>query len=179
MEPVLVSVLIVKRHQIKTVLLANYLQRGQGKCTLTKVPSPFHLREQTQNSLWTIRKVNDERHPFPHHQSGLGLQELQEEFVHGHTAVLFDAAEVLDSPSRRLTQEREGHDEFAGPPGVLRVVAGLVVLQGTVEDVLKSLDCLQVLDLHGVCTQRVIQMVRMKTPGDQDYDWGAIILKHL
>lgn len=143
------------------MLLANYLQRGLGKCTWTKVPSLFRSREQTQNSLWTIQKVNDERpdwwrRPFPHHQSGLGLQELQEEFVHGHTAVLFDAAEVLDGPSRRLTQEREGHDEFAGPPGVLRVVAGLVVLEGTVEDVLESLDCLQVFNLHGVCTQRVI-----------------------
>lgn len=77
--------------------------------------------------------------------------------MHGHAAVLFDAAEVLDGPSRRLTQQREGHDEFAGPPGVLWVVAGLVVLQGTVENVLESLDRLQVFNLHGVCTQRGIQ----------------------
>lgn len=42
--------------------------------------------------------------------SGLGLQQFEEQFVHGHTAVLFDAAEVLDSASGRLTEEREGHD---------------------------------------------------------------------
>lgn len=75
--------------------------------------------------------------------------------MHGHTAVLFNAAEMLDGPSRRLTQEREGHDEFAGPPGVLWVVAKLVVLQGAVENVLESLDRLQVFDLHGVYTWRV------------------------
>lgn len=62
--------------------------------------------------------------------------------MHGHTAVLFDAAEVLDRPRGRLTEERQGHDQFAGAPSVIRVVGGFVVLEGTVENVLESLDCL-------------------------------------
>lgn len=70
--------------------------------------------------------------------------------MHGHAAVLFDAAEVLDGPSRRLAEEGEGHDQLAGPPGVLRAAAGLVLLKGPVEDVLESLYRLRVLDLHGV-----------------------------
>lgn len=60
--------------------------------------------------------------------SGFGLEQFEEQFVHGHAAVLFDAAEVLDGTSGRLTEEREGHDQFAGPPRVLRVVGDLVVL---------------------------------------------------
>lgn len=48
--------------------------------------------------------------------------------MHGHAAVLFDAAEVLDGASGRLTEEREGHDQFAGAPRVLWVVGALVVL---------------------------------------------------
>lgn len=74
--------------------------------------------------------------------SGFGLQQFEEQFVHGHPAVLFDAAEVLDGTCGRLAEEREGHDQFAGPPGVLWVVGGLVVLQGPVKDVLESLNCL-------------------------------------
>lgn len=60
--------------------------------------------------------------------SGFGLQQFEEQFVHRHTAVLFDAAEVLDSTSSCLTEEREGHDQFAGPPRILWVVGDLVVL---------------------------------------------------
>lgn len=82
--------------------------------------------------------------------SGFGLQEFEEQFVHGHAAVLLDAAEVLDGAGGRLAEEGEGHDQFAGPAGVLRVVGGLVVLQGPVEDVLESLNRLRVLNLHGV-----------------------------
>lgn len=61
-------------------------------------------------------------------RSHFGLQELEEQFVHRHAAVLFDAAEVLDRTGSRLTEEREGHDQFAGPPGVLWVVGDFVVL---------------------------------------------------
>lgn len=60
--------------------------------------------------------------------SDFGLQQFEEQFVHRHPPVLFDAAEVLDSPRRRLTEKREGHDQLAGPPGVLGVVGGFVVL---------------------------------------------------
>lgn len=74
--------------------------------------------------------------------SGFGLQQFKEQFVHRHAAVLFDAAEVLHGSGGRLTQEGEGHDQFAGPPRVLWVVGGLVVLKGPVEDVLQSLNCL-------------------------------------
>lgn len=70
--------------------------------------------------------------------------------MHRHAAVLFDAAEVLYGTSSRLTEEREGHDEFAGPPRVLWMVGGLIVLEGPVKDVLESLNCLRVFNLHGV-----------------------------
>lgn len=82
--------------------------------------------------------------------SGFGLQQFKEQFVHGHAAVLLDAAEVLDGASGRLTEEGEVHDQFAGTPRVLRVVGGLVILEGPVKDVLESLNCRRVLDLHGV-----------------------------
>lgn len=62
--------------------------------------------------------------------------------MHRDAAVLFDAAEVLHGTSSCLTEEREGHDQFAGPPRVFWVVGGFVVLQGPVEDVLESLNCL-------------------------------------
>lgn len=74
--------------------------------------------------------------------------------MHGHPSVLFDAAEVLDGTGGRLTQEREGHDQFAGPARVVWVVGGLVVLQRPMQDVLEPLHRLQVLDLHGVCEER-------------------------
>lgn len=61
-------------------------------------------------------------------RSGFGLQEFEEQFVHRHAAVLLDAAEVLDGSSSCLTQKREGHDQFAGPPRVAGVAGGLVVL---------------------------------------------------
>ena len=82
--------------------------------------------------------------------SGFGLQQFEEQFVHRHAAILFDAAEVLDGTGGRLTEEGQGHDQFAGAARVLWVVAALVVLEGPVEDVLESLNCLWVLDLHGV-----------------------------
>lgn len=82
--------------------------------------------------------------------SGLGLQQFKEQFVHRHTAVLFDAAEVLDGTRCRLTQERESHDEFAGTPWVLWMLGGLVILEGSMEDILESLYCLGILNVHGV-----------------------------
>lgn len=85
--------------------------------------------------------------------SGFGLQQFEEQFVHGHPSVLFDAAEVLDGPRRRLTEKREGHDQLAGPPEVLGVAGGFVVLQGPVKNILESLNSLCILNLHGVCTE--------------------------
>lgn len=91
--------------------------------------------------------------PPPMRGSGFGLQQFEEQFVHGHPSVLFDAAEVLDGPRRRLTEKREGHDQLAGPPGVLGVAGGFVVLQGPVKNILESLDSLGILNLHGICTE--------------------------
>lgn len=85
--------------------------------------------------------------------SGFSFQQFQEQFVHGHPSVLLDAAEVLDGPRRRLTEKREGHDQLAGPPGVLGVAGALIVLQGPVKNILESLNGLCVLDLHGVCAE--------------------------
>lgn len=82
--------------------------------------------------------------------SGFGLQQFEKKFVHRHTAVLFDTAEVLDSPCGCLTEEREGHDQFASPPWILWVVGDLIVLKGSMEDILESLHCFCVLNLHGV-----------------------------
>ncbi|TNN61597.1 hypothetical protein EYF80_028209 [Liparis tanakae] len=90
-----------------------------------------------------------------------GCGGFEEQFVHGHAAVLLDAAEVLHGASRRLAEEGEGHDQLAGPPGVLRVVGALVLLKGPVEDVLQPLDRLRVLDLHGVCREGEIEEFRM------------------
>lgn len=74
--------------------------------------------------------------------------------MHGHTAVLLDAAEVLHSPGGRLPEQGQGHDELACPPRVLRVLGTLVVLQGPMEHILETLDCLHILYLHGVCEER-------------------------
>lgn len=74
--------------------------------------------------------------------SGFGLQKFEEQFVHRHAAVLFDAAEVLDRTGSCLTEEREGHDQFAGSPRVVWVVGDFIVLQGPVKNVLESLNCL-------------------------------------
>lgn len=91
--------------------------------------------------------------PSPVRRSDLGLQQFEEEFVHGHPSVLLDAAEVLDGPRRRLTEERQRHDQLASPPGVLGVLGALMVLEGLVKNILESLDRLRVLDLHGVCVE--------------------------
>lgn len=62
--------------------------------------------------------------------------------MHRHTTVLLDAAEVLDGTSSCLTEKWKGHDHFARSPRILRVVDGLVVLQGSVKDILEPLHCL-------------------------------------
>lgn len=74
--------------------------------------------------------------------------------MHRHAAVLLDAAEVLHCAGGCLTEEREGHDQFAGSTGVLRVAGDFEVLQGPVKNVLESLNCLRVFDLHGVYTEK-------------------------
>lgn len=61
-------------------------------------------------------------------RSGFGLQKFKEQFVHRHAAVLFDAAEVLDGAGGCLAEERQGHDQLAGSPRVVRVVGDLIVL---------------------------------------------------
>lgn len=81
---------------------------GAGKVHLNKSSFLVSLKGTNSNFLWNVQKLHNKRpdwwrRPLPRHHSGLGFQELQEEFVHGHTAVLFDAAEVLDCPSRCLT----------------------------------------------------------------------------
>lgn len=84
-------------------------------------------------------------------ESDLGLQQLQEEFVHRDFAVLLDAVEVLHGLGRRLPEQGQGHEQLAGPARVLAVLAGLVVLQGLVQHVLELLNGLHVLYMHGVC----------------------------
>lgn len=82
--------------------------------------------------------------------SDLGLQQLQEEFVHWDFAVLLDAVEVLHSFGGGLAEEGEGHEQLAGPAGILLVLGSLVVLQGLVEHILELLHCIHVFNMHGV-----------------------------
>lgn len=83
--------------------------------------------------------------------SDLGLQHLQEEFVHGHLALQLDAVEVLHGLGGRLPQQGQRQQQLARPPRLRVALAQLVVLQGLVQQVLQLLDRLQVLDVHGVC----------------------------
>ena len=84
-------------------------------------------------------------------QSDLGLEHLQEQFVHGHLALHLDAVEVLHGLGGRLAEEGEGHEQLSCPPRVLLVLGRLIVLQGLVESVLELLNSLHVLYVHGVC----------------------------
>lgn len=86
--------------------------------------------------------------PFP--SSHLGLQQLQEEFVHWDFAVLLDAVEMLHSLGGGLAEQGEGHEQLARPAWILLVLGSLVVLQSLVQHVLELLHCIHVLDVHGV-----------------------------
>ena len=83
--------------------------------------------------------------------SDLGLQHLQEEFVHGHLALQFDAVEVLYRLGGRLPEQGQRQQQLARPPRLLVALAQLVVLQRLVQQVLQLLDRLQILDVHGIC----------------------------
>lgn len=83
--------------------------------------------------------------------SDLGLQHLQEEFVHGHFALQFDAVEVLYGLGGRLPQQGQRQQQLARPPRLCVALAQLVVLQCLVQQVLQLLDRLQVFDVHGIC----------------------------
>lgn len=83
--------------------------------------------------------------------SDLGLQHLQEEFVHGHLALQFDAVEVLHRLGGRLPQQGQRQQQLARPPWLFVALAQLVVLQRLMQQVLQFLDSLQIFDVHGIC----------------------------
>lgn len=97
-------------------------------------------------------------------RSDLGLQHLQEQFVHGHLALHLDAVKVLHSLSGRLPQQGQRHEQFASPSRVLLMLAALEVLQGLVESILQLLDRLHVLYVHGVCQDERKQRSMMDFP---------------
>ena len=70
--------------------------------------------------------------------------------MHWDLALHFDAVEVLNRLGGGLTEQRQGHEELACPPRVLRVLGALKVLQGLVERILEPLDGLDILYVHGV-----------------------------
>lgn len=82
--------------------------------------------------------------------SSLGLQHLEEEFVHGDFALHLDAIKVLHGLGGCLPEQRQGHQQLACPPRVLRMLGALKVLQSLVEGILEPLDGLDVLYVHGV-----------------------------
>lgn len=91
----------------------------------------------------------------------LGVQHLQEEFVHGDVALRVQPAEAAYGAVGRLSQQRQRHEE---PPGAMRLgrpLAALVLLQGLVERVLET--------LHGVCALHVL-CVWKETIGKVIYD---------
>ncbi|TNN36009.1 hypothetical protein EYF80_053827 [Liparis tanakae] len=104
--------------------------------------TPSATRRRTRGS-----RRGSERAALP---SDLGLEHLQEEFVHGHLSLHLDAVKVLHGLGGRLPQEGQRHEQLARPPRVLLVLAALVVLQGLVQGVLQLLHRLHVLYVHGV-----------------------------
>ncbi|TNN67177.1 hypothetical protein EYF80_022594 [Liparis tanakae] len=62
--------------------------------------------------------------------------------------------EVLHGFGGGLAEEGEGHEQLAGPAGVLLVLGRLVVLQGLVEHVLELLHRVHVFNMHGVWRRR-------------------------
>lgn len=71
--------------------------------------------------------------------SHLGLQHLQEEFVHGHLALQFHTVEMLHGFGCCLPQEGQRQQQLARPPWLLVALAQLVVLQRLVQQVLQLL----------------------------------------
>lgn len=55
--------------------------------------------------------------------SDLGLQHLQEEFVHGHLALQFDAVEMLHGLGGCLPQQGQCQQQLARPPWLLVALA--------------------------------------------------------
>lgn len=70
--------------------------------------------------------------------------------MHGDFALHLDAIKVLHGLGGGLPEQRQGHEQLACPPGVLRMLGALKVLQSLVEGILEPLDGLDVLYVHGV-----------------------------
>lgn len=73
--------------------------------------------------------------------------------MHGDFALHFDAIKVLHGLGGGLSEQRQGHEQLACPPRVLRMLGALKVLQGLVEGILEPLDGLDVLYVHGVWSE--------------------------
>ncbi|KAL0165132.1 hypothetical protein M9458_040885, partial [Cirrhinus mrigala] len=78
----------------------------------------------------------------------IGLQQFEEEFVHGDASVLLDAAEVPHGFGRGLAEERKGHNEFPRPSRVFPVMDTLIIQKSFMERVLQTLNGLHVLYMH-------------------------------
>ena len=71
--------------------------------------------------------------------SDLGIQHLQQQFVHGHASRQVEATEGVDGRLGGLAEQGEGHQQTPRPVGLRRPMGDLVVLQGLVEVVLETL----------------------------------------
>ncbi len=105
----------------------------------------------------------------------LGVQHLQEEFVHGHASVPVQPAETVHGSERRLPQQRERHEQASRAVRFGRPLAALVVLQGLVEPVLEALHGLGA--LHVLCVWKKASAGSLEALGC----WSAVLnsLKHL
>lgn len=74
--------------------------------------------------------------------------------MHGDFALHFDAVEVLNGLGGSLTEQRQGHEQLACPPGVLWVLGTLKILQGLMKRILEPLDSLDILYVHGVWSEK-------------------------